>query len=30
MDIIQYKEEHKIFREAIRRFIDKEVIPYVE
>jgi acyl-CoA dehydrogenase len=30
MDIIQYKEEHKIFREAIRKFIDKEVIPHVE
>lgn len=30
MDIIQYTEEHKIFRESVRRFMDKEVIPYVE
>lgn len=30
MEILQYTEEHKIFREAIRKFIDKEVIPHVE
>jgi acyl-CoA dehydrogenase len=30
MDIIKYTEEHKIFREAVHRFIDKEVMPYVE
>ena len=30
MEIIQYKEEHKIFRESLRKFIDREVIPYVE
>jgi acyl-CoA dehydrogenase len=30
MDIIQYTEEHRIFRQAIRKFFEKEVIPYVE
>jgi len=30
VEIIQYKEEHKIFRESLRKFIDREVIPYVE
>ncbi len=30
MEIIQYNEEHRIFREAVRRFFEKEVIPYVE
>jgi len=28
MEIIQYSEEHRIFREAVRRFFEKEVIPY--
>lgn len=30
MDIIEYTEEHRIFREAVRRFFAKEVIPYVD
>ncbi len=30
MDIIQYKEEHRIFRETVRRFFEKEVIPYAD
>jgi acyl-CoA dehydrogenase len=30
MDIIKYSEEHNIFREAFRKFIDREVIPHVE
>lgn len=30
MDIINYSEEHKIFRQAIRKFFEKEVIPYVD
>ncbi|HDZ91671.1 MAG TPA: hypothetical protein ENH37_13495 [Deltaproteobacteria bacterium] len=30
MEIIQYSEEHRIFREAVRRFFEKEVIPYVD
>lgn len=30
MEIIRYAEEHKIFREALRKFFDKEVVPYVE
>jgi acyl-CoA dehydrogenase len=30
MDIIQYTEEHRIFRQAIRKFFEKEVIPNVE
>lgn len=30
MEIIQYDEGHRIFREAVRRFFEKEVIPYVE
>ncbi len=30
MDIIQYTEEHRIFRQAVRKFFEKEVIPYVE
>jgi len=28
MEIVQYTEEHRIFREAVRRFFEKEVIPY--
>ena len=27
MEIIQYTEEHRIFREAVRKFFAKEVIP---
>lgn len=30
MEILNYTEEHKIFRQSLRRFLDKEVIPYVE
>ncbi|GAB4300021.1 MAG: acyl-CoA dehydrogenase family protein [Myxococcota bacterium] len=30
MEIIKYSEEHKIFRQAVRKFFQKEVIPYVE
>jgi acyl-CoA dehydrogenase len=30
VEIIRYAEEHKIFREALRKFFDKEVVPYVE
>src|SRR5271157_4355827 len=30
MEIIKYTEEHKIFRQAIRKFFEKEVTPYVE
>jgi len=30
MEILNYTEEHKIFRQSLRRFLEKEVIPYVE
>jgi len=30
MDIIPYTEEHRIFRQAVRKFFEKEVIPYVD
>jgi acyl-CoA dehydrogenase len=30
MKIINYTEEHNIFRESFRKFVDKEIIPYVE
>ena len=30
MDILKYDEEHEIFRVSLRRFFEKEVIPYVE
>jgi acyl-CoA dehydrogenase len=30
MDIIQYSDEHKIFRQSIRKFFEKEVIPFVD
>lgn len=30
MEIINYSEEHRIFRAAVRKFFEKEVIPYVE
>jgi len=30
MDIIQYTEEHRIFRDAVRKFFEKEVTPYVD
>ncbi len=30
MEIIQYSEEHRIFRESVRKYLGKEVVPYVE
>jgi acyl-CoA dehydrogenase len=30
MDIIQYQEEHRIFRQTLRKFLEKEVIPHVD
>ncbi len=30
MEIIEYSEEHRIFRQAIRKFFEKEVVPYVD
>ncbi|MFH0789040.1 MAG: acyl-CoA dehydrogenase family protein [Pseudomonadota bacterium] len=30
MEILNYTEEHRIFREAVRKFLEKEVIPNVE
>ncbi|MBI5250122.1 MAG: acyl-CoA dehydrogenase family protein, partial [Desulfomonile tiedjei] len=30
MEIISYAEEHRIFREALRKFFDREVVPYIE
>ena len=30
MDIIEYKEEHRIFRESVRRFLEKEVTPHID
>jgi len=30
MDIINYSEEHKIFRDSLRKFLDKEVVPHIE
>jgi acyl-CoA dehydrogenase len=30
MEIIQYTEEHRIFRDMLRKFFEKEVIPHVE
>jgi acyl-CoA dehydrogenase len=30
MEIINYSEEHRIFRDAVRKFFEKEVVPYVE
>jgi len=30
MEIIKYSEEHNIFRQALRKFFEKEVIPYVD
>jgi len=29
MDIIPYQEEHRIFRESFRKFLEKEIIPHV-
>ena len=30
MEILQYTEEHRIFRDALRRFLAKEITPHVE
>ena len=30
MDIIPYTAEHNIFRESLRKFLDKEIVPHVE
>jgi acyl-CoA dehydrogenase len=30
MEIINYSEEHRIFRNSLRRYLEKEVIPHVE
>lgn len=30
MEILQYTEEHRIFRDSVRRFFDREVVPFVD
>lgn len=30
MEIINYNEEHQIFRQSLRKFLEKEVVPYIE
>lgn len=30
MEIIPYAEEHRIFRETLRKFFEKEIVPYVD
>ena len=30
MEIINYSEEHKIFRDSLRKFLDREVVPHIE
>lgn len=30
MDIIKYTEEHRIFRQSVRKFFEREVIPHVD
>jgi acyl-CoA dehydrogenase len=30
MDIIRYEEEHNIFRNSLRKFLEKEIIPHVD
>ena len=30
MDIIHYTEEHRIFRDAVRKFFEKEVTPFID
>ena len=30
MEIVPYQEEHRIFRETFRRFLEKEIIPHVD
>ncbi len=30
MEILKYSEEHRIFRDAVRKYLDGEVVPHVE
>ena len=30
MEIVPYQEEHRIFRETFRKFLEKEIVPHVE
>ena len=30
MDILSFTEEHRIFRDSVRKFFDKEVVPHIE
>ncbi len=30
MDIIPYSEEHRIFRDTFRRFLEKEIVPHID
>ena len=30
MEILQYTEEHRIFRDTLRKFLEKEVTPFVD
>ncbi len=30
MEILSYTEEHRIFRDSVRKFFDKEVVPHIE
>ena len=30
MEIINYSDEHKIFRDSLKKFLEKEVIPHIE
>jgi acyl-CoA dehydrogenase len=30
MDILNYTEEHKMFRESLRKFLEKEIVPHIE
>ena len=30
MEIIPYQEEHRIFRDTFRKFLEKEIVPHVE
>jgi acyl-CoA dehydrogenase len=30
MEILHYTDEHKIFRESLRRFLEKEIVPHIE
>ena len=30
MEILQYTDEHRMFRDALRRYLAKEIVPHVE